>query len=102
MKFPKPKPTSFRQAISKPTTKVLASTGGSGASTGTVPRRTSLSSQVPMAAIRVAAVPKTQSTRPRGLARLDKKQPTARPGMAAGVKTGRTVRASENRNCTGP
>ena len=77
-------------------------TGGRGAKTGTSFTRTRPTSQVPMAANSVAPVPKTQSTMPRGLPRLAKKHPRARPGTAAGVNTGRTVRASEKRNCTGP
>ena len=55
-----------------------------------------------MPASSVASVPNTQSTTPSGLARFEMRQPTASPGMAAGVKAGSTVKASEKRNCTAP
>ena len=56
---------------------------------------------VSKAAIKVAAVPKTISN---GLkdAILDIRQPIVRPGIAAGVNIGNTVKASEKRNCMGP
>ena len=49
---------------------------------------------------KVATGPNTQSMIPKGLAKLDIKQPRVSPGIAAGVKIGKTVKASLNLNCT--
>lgn len=57
---------------------------------------------VSTAASSVAKVPIRMSAIPYGLARFEMAQPIARPGMAAGVNTGRIQRISESRTCMGP
>ena len=52
---------------------------------------------VPRAPSAVAILPKTMSIKQHPVKRLLKRQPINKPGMAAGVKTGRMVRDSERR-----
>ena len=61
-----------------------------------------LVSLVARAARTVANVPRRMSIGPYGLPILAMMQPIARPGIAAGVNTGRTVSASEILNCVAP
>ena len=70
---------------------VLAAIGGSGASHGN--RR---SAQVRTAPISVAAVPKMMSSMAQPVSQLLSRQPIVSPGMAAGVKKGRMVSASDS------
>ena len=51
-----------------------------------------------MAPMSVAMVPKIISGSAQPVKILESRQPTVSPGMAAGVKKGRIVRASEKRN----
>ena len=56
--------------------------------------------QVNMAPIKVAREPNTISGSVAPIKILDSRQPTNSPGMAAGVKKGKMVRASEKRSWT--
>ena len=61
-----------------------------------------LKSREPTAPISVARLPNTTSRAAAPPRRLEIRQPKNTPGTAAGVKYGRTHRASEIRNWTGP
>ena len=51
---------------------------------------------VPIAPIKVARLPKTTSHKAQPVSTFARTQPAKRPGIEAGVKRGRIVRASEN------
>ena len=53
---------------------------------------------VPSAPIKVARLPKITSHTAQPEKMFPSRQPTKRPGIAAGVKAGRTVNASEKRS----
>ena len=72
---------------------VFATIGGSGASHFALLRK----SQVPAAPISVAILPKIISNSMHPVRVLLMMQPKNNPGIAAGVNTGRMVRASEKR-----
>ena len=55
------------------------------------------SAQVPSAPTKVAREPNTTSQGAQPVIMLLRRHPTNKPGTAAGVKKGRTVKASENR-----
>ena len=55
---------------------------------------------VPNAPIKVARLPKTISHKAQPVKTFARMQPAKRPGIAAGVKSGRIVKASENLTCT--
>ena len=84
-------------ACSGETVSVLASTVGSGTS-----QAKRLKRRAPSAPSRVAKVPKITSCQMQPVIRLEIRQPTVSPGIAAGVKNGSTHSASETRNCTIP
>ena len=88
-------------AISSPITSAFIITGGNIESRGIPLNLIFLKKKVSSAAITVAEVPKIISS---GLndAIFAIKQPTATPGIAADVNTGKIVSTSETRNCTGP
>jgi len=54
--------------------------------------------KVPIAPISVARLPKTRSYGNAPVIKLDSRQPINSPGIAAGVKYGRIVNASDIRN----
>ena len=80
---------------SKPTITALQIIGGNGTKYLGIIRDSS-------EAISVADVPTRMSIGPRGLPIFESRHPTTRPGIAAGVKYGSTVRISAIRNCTAP
>ncbi len=86
--------------------RVLETTGAKAESTGSPRKRIPRSSQVKTHPTRVARVPKRISwgkvTPIKKPMVLVMRQPTVTPTPATGEKTGRRVRASETRNCTGP
>ena len=55
---------------------------------------------VPNAPIKVAMLPKITSHKAQPVSTFARMQPIKRPGIAAGVKMGRIVKASENLTCT--
>ena len=87
---------------------VFAAIGGSGAShapRGMPPGRVRevfspsfRRAKVPIAPISVARLPKTRSYGNAPVIKLDSRQPINSPGIAAGVKYGRIVNASDTRN----
>ena len=74
---------------------VLAAIGGIGAAHICL-----RSIYVPTAPRKVARLPKIISSGIHPVKRLLRIQPAVRPGIAAGVKNGRIVSASEKRTCT--
>ena len=81
--------------------RALTITGGKSAKSGRPLNLIFLKRRVNMAAISVASVPKTISSKLKEPI-FAIKQPTVRPGIAAGVKMGKMVSTSEKRNCIGP
>ena len=79
------------------TIRVFATIGGIGESHYHLLRR-----YVPTAPISVARLPNTTSLSAAPLMIFDIRHPIKSPGIAAGVKHGRTVSISEKRNCTAP
>ena len=79
------------------TINVFAIIGGSGASA-----LCRLMRYVPTAPISVARVPKIMSQKAQPVSRFESRQPIVSPGIAAAVKHGSTVRASDIRTCTAP
>ena len=71
---------------------VLAAMGGIGANHFLLRSR-----KVPTAPMRLARVPKTISGRAQPVTILEIRHPMVMPGMAAGVKNGKMVSASEKR-----
>ena len=55
---------------------------------------------VPNAPTKVARLPKTTSHKAQPVRMFARRQPIKSPGIAAGVKMGRIVKASENLTCT--
>ena len=87
--------------ISNPTIIALKSTGAKIDSIGILNTVIWRKARVVMAASKVASVPNIRSI---GLkdARFESKHPMASAGIAAGVKMGSIVNASDMRNCIGP
>ena len=78
---------------------VFTMIGGSGAKSGLLFRNL----YVRKAAVKLARLPNIMSGRMTpGDKALPSKQPTNNPGIAAGVNTGRMVKASEMRTCASP
>ena len=85
-----------KMAISNPTIIALNSVGGIAARKGAAALRLDFEINLIInAESKVAIVPKTISIGPKGLARLESKQPSVNPGIAAGVNSARIFSASE-------
>ena len=95
-------PSSDVNTNNNPTISVFVKVGIKGDKNGIPLNFISLTILVPIAPVKVAIVPHIQSIAPSGLAKLDKKQPNAKPGIAALVNTGKIVSISDILNCIPP